>query len=135
MSLPFDDIVLYRAMTADSDELPMIGPTARTLGVRPSIDIAVDTSGWVDPGSGGMSVAPRDPMHLPRHRRPPEIGGTGKDPIWSIRVSDLSQSLVFRPDPFSPAVHGFVEPAVRMIFEEFQSALADSRMLWQRHHH
>jgi hypothetical protein len=135
VSSPADDIVLYRAMIADSDELPVTGPTARTLGVRPSIDITVDGLGWVDPGSGGMSVAPNDPMYLPRHRRPPEMGGTGKDPIWSIRVSDLSRSLVFRSDPFSPSVHGFVEPAVRMIFEEFQSALADSRRLWQRRHH
>jgi hypothetical protein len=41
-------------------------------------------------------VAPYSPEHLPDHRRPPEYGGTGKDPAWEISVVDLGNDLIYR---------------------------------------
>ena len=64
--------LVYRSMAVDGDK-PMIGSTARTLGVRPGDGphdgISVDERGNVSPNTGGMSVAPawRD---LESHRIP-----------------------------------------------------------------
>ncbi len=85
---------LYRGMEETPDGEPAIGPSAITLGARPHIDIRVDLSGSVHPGTGGMSVAPDTPSNLPRHRRPPEHGGTGKDPLWSIQEISRDSSIL-----------------------------------------
>lgn len=106
----------------------MIGPTARTLGVRPGDDIPV-VAGKVRSGTGGMSVAPDTPMHLPDHRRPPHLGGSGKDPIWEISVDSLGPDLVFRQDKLN---HGMVEPAREMTIDELQWALAALAPRWVR---
>jgi hypothetical protein len=45
-----------------------------------------------------MSVAPHSLENLPARRRPPEHGGTGKDPIWELDVTDLGEELVYRED-------------------------------------
>ena len=122
---------LFRGMRADG-EYPAIGPTARTLGVRAGIDIPV-VADSVDPGQGGLSVAPDDALRLPRFRRPREIGGTGKDPVFSIDLDFLGSDLVYRPDPADPEVHGFIEPARRMTFDEYQRALTATRAAWRRY--
>jgi hypothetical protein len=62
---------LYRGMQETPDGEPAIGPSARTLGARPHVDIPVDLSDNVYPGTGGISVAPDTPSNLLRHRRPP----------------------------------------------------------------
>lgn len=113
------------------DGLPAPGATARTLGARPGIDIVVDKSGMVRPGTGGVSVSPGDPRNLPRHRRPPEFGGLGRDPVWRIRTSDLGPELAYEPDPRNPSGHGFVEPAYDMPYEAFQAALEATRDRWE----
>lgn len=78
-------------MRIGGDGLPMAGPTARTLGARPGSppdgDIPI-VGGMVRPGTGGMSVSPPPPENLPPHRRPPEYGGKGKDPIWEFETND-----------------------------------------------
>ncbi len=71
-------------------------------------------------------------MNLPRHRRPPECGGTGKDPVWCIDAAELGQQLRFRPGPANPGGHGFVEPAERMTLDEYQEAIAATRAAWRR---
>jgi hypothetical protein len=121
---------VFRSMRGAADGLPVVGPTARTLGVRLEIDIPVDAYGMVRPGAGGLSVSPESPVYLPTHRRPPEFGGTGNDDVWFIAVNDLGPSLLYRPDPANPAGHGFVEPARRMTAEEYQQALAATRGAW-----
>ena len=127
-----DNIVtLYRSMGSAEDGFPLTGAIARTLGARPAIDIVVDSVGMVRPGTGGVSVAPNDIMHLPVFRRPPEFGGTGKDPVWSIRAIDLGPDLRYRPDPDNPAGHGFIEPARRMRFSEYQDALHATSGTWR----
>lgn len=120
---------LYRAMEVDADGLPMLGETARRLGARPGTDIPLGRDGLVAPGTGGMSVSPDTPENLPLHRRPPEWGGTGKDPVWLIGSLALGPGLVYRPDP-ELASHGFVEPSRRMPLDAYQAALAGTRAGW-----
>lgn len=118
-------------MQRDDGGMPVVGESARRLGVRPEIDIEPDTESLVQPASGGMSVSPGHPRNLPRHRKPPEWGGTGLDQVWEISEGELGDDLVYRPDPDRPDIHGFVEPARPMTFAEYQGALAGTRLMWQ----
>lgn len=131
---PMDgDEWLFRSMRVEGDGLPMVGPTARTLGARitgSTVDIAPDATGLVHPNTGGMSVAPDDPMNLPEHRRPTECGGVGTDPLFRIRRDSLGPDLQYRVDPTNPAKHGFIEPARAMTVSEYQQALAATRSEW-----
>jgi hypothetical protein len=112
------------------DNLPLAEQTARGLGVRTGVDIPVDGFGLVEPGAGGMSVALDDPSALPAHRRPPEFGGDGDDPLWRIEESDLAGPLTCVPDELLPG-HAFVEPAYQMPLEDYQVALAETRQQWR----
>jgi hypothetical protein len=110
---------------------PVADATARTLGVRPGIDIdATRPSDLVPPNQlQGMSVAPDDPMNLPDHRRPVRLGGTGKDPVWSIEEDELGPELQFernRPD------HGVMGPAAPVTLAEFANALKRTREQWRK---
>lgn len=122
---------LYRSMKTARDGYPEPGRTARTLGARPGTDIPVGGDGLVVGGEGGMSVAPHSPRNLPAHRRPPEHGGTGKDPVWELDVHDLGDELVYRDDPLMPGVHGFVEPGAPMMLQQYESALLATRLAWR----
>ncbi len=124
--------ILYRSMQQSRDGFPMLGSSARALGVRVAIDIE-SKNGYVGPGIGGMSVTPDDPLRLPRFRRPPDLGGTGRDPAFGIDTIDLPSDLVYRPDPLDPNNHGFIEPAMPMSFEQFLEAIARTRESWKRH--
>ena len=53
-------------------------------------------------------MAPDDPASLPRHRRPRDLGGTGRTPVWEIDEELLGPRLAYRPDPTKPEVHGFI---------------------------
>ena len=130
---------LYRAMTPDVDGLPQAGPSARKLGVRgqdqaPNQDVAaLHPTDIVQPGVGGMSVAPNDPINLHYRRRPPAIGGgKGKDPVWVIDGADLGPDLRYRPDDDN-TTHGVIEPTRPMTLAEFQQALAGIRAKWGRY--
>jgi hypothetical protein len=97
----------------------------------PNPDVpAVDDQDVVNPGDGGMSVAPNDPKGLPRHRRPASLGGLGQDPVWWIDTDDLGPDLQVRPD--SPT-HGVIEPKQPMALQDFQGALARTRNHWRLH--
>lgn len=118
---------------ADEDGLPEVGASARALGARPGDatgDIGIGPGGVVQPETGGMSVSP-PPENLPGIRRPPEFGGTGKDPLFELETDDLPQELRYRPDPTKPDAHGFVEPSRAMGFEEYQQAPRSTRSLWR----
>ncbi len=124
---------LYRAMREAPEGRPASGPTGRTLGVRPHIDIPVDSSDRVHPGTGGMSVAPDAPTNLPRHRRPPEHGGTGKDPVWGMQEGDLGPHLRYVSDDVLTPTHGVVEPVVPMAYEAYQRVLEGTAPYWTRY--
>jgi hypothetical protein len=127
-------VKLYRAMKVAADGLPEVGRTKRTLGVRPgdqapNNDVhAVLPDDPVIPGTGGMLVAPNDPLNLPRYLRPREFGGTGKDPVWEIDDADLPPALVFRQDK---ATHGMIEPKDETTLAGYESALASTRDRWR----
>ncbi|MGH3088625.1 MAG: hypothetical protein ACRDSJ_15075 [Rubrobacteraceae bacterium] len=100
---------VLRGMTADEDGLPKVGASGRYLGARPRggfRDIDVDESGMVYPGTGGMSVSPLPPTNLPEHRRPPEFGGYGEDPVYEFDTDELPPALSYRPDPNNPERRG-----------------------------
>lgn len=122
---------IFRGMRQGADARPTLGSSARTLGVRPGIDIHVDHNGIVHPGTGGMSASPGSPFNLPDIRRPPKYGGMGRDPVWSIDTSELGPNLRYRLDPGNPSVHGFIEPANSMSLEEYQQSLWATRDTWR----
>jgi len=124
---------VLRGMRADqADGLPAIGETGRYLGVRPGVDILVAPDGFVDSGTEGMSVVPPPVENLVDHRRPPDFGGTGKDPVFELDTEVLPGVLAYRPDPANPEEHGFIEPAHSMSFEEYRRAIHQTRTLWRR---
>jgi hypothetical protein len=71
-----------------------------------------------------------DVRQLPPHRRPPEFGGTGRDPVWGIDEKDLGPDLTYRPDPDRDG-HGFIEPARSMPLRDFQEAVERTASSWQ----
>ena len=119
-------------MRAAEDGLPQPGKTGRYLGVRPDVDVPVAEGGFVEPETEGMSVVPPPAENLAVHRRPPAFGGTGKDPVFELETENLPEDLVYRSDPANPEGHGFIEPARRMKFEEYQRLLHSTRNLWRQ---
>jgi hypothetical protein len=123
---------LYRAMKEDDQGLPEIGDSARCLGIRPGRDVAaVRPEDLVQPGRGGMSVSPDDPANLPYYRRPPEFGGTSRDPVWEVDDAALGPDLCYRPDPHNPG-HGFIEPTRPMRKDVYEQALRATQRLWRK---
>jgi hypothetical protein len=120
-------------MKADEDGLPMIGHKfGSTLGARVGDDVEPTPTGTVGPGCGGMSVSPDEPERLPKHRRPPQFNGTGRDPVWRISPQALDRRLQCVPDPDDPERHWLVEPVVDMPVAEYQSLIEATRSHWQR---
>ena len=134
---------VYRSMTV-VDSKPMIGRTARSLGIRPNEDIPVQEDGAVFSETGGMSVAPawRD---LPGHRIPKRLraegaddaSGSNADACWTMGDGDFTDapftaSLVLRVDRYEDfrPVHGTVQPTIKMMLEEYESALAATQGQW-----
>lgn len=83
----------YRSMTPAEDGLPIVGQSARLLGLRRGDDVTCDANDLVL--SGGMSVAPETPWNLPPHRRPRHLGrastGNNKDAVYEIGEIDISK--------------------------------------------
>jgi len=132
---------IYRAMSEQGGK-PMVGPSARSLGVRvpplPTYDIPMEANGTVRPGTGGMSVAPTW-RELPPHRIPMRLRalaqdacGNDADACWRMgegpfEHAQVTPALNLRPD--SPR-HGLVEPAVVVSVAEYQADLAATRDQW-----
>lgn len=130
---------VYRAMEPDGDK-PKLGTRAVTLGARIPGDIEVDASGYVHPGTGGMSVSP-SLEELPLWRIPKRLrhivpGARGADRcnVWSMgegpfRSGLLTENLQLRPD-LDKISHGFVEPDHPMTPDSYQASLEATRDLW-----
>ena len=133
--------LIYRAMLIDGDK-PRVGPTKKTLGVKPGDDIhddiPVDENGDVRPGTGGMSVAPawRDlpAYRIPRRLQPKCRKATGNNNYACWRMGEgpfsdgnLAEGLNLVIDS---AWHGIVKPADVMSLERFQALLAATQDLW-----
>jgi hypothetical protein len=118
--------MIFRSMISDGGQ-PKVGNSARTLGIRPGLDIPIGPGNMVSPESGGMSVALDTPLNLPKHRLPAFFGGTGRDPVWETAPKLLGPQLTLRPD--SPT-HGLVEPSITMSLTAYEQALAGTRNVW-----
>lgn len=123
--------MLFRAMKAGTDGKPICGETKRHLGACIPGDVNADVEGTVHPRTGGMSVTAANPRALPNHRRPPEWGGKGRDPVFSIEQANLGEDLDARPEA-SGSDHWFVEPARVMIAENYQRAIWTTRPAWDK---
>jgi len=122
--------IIFRGMRSDVGGIfPLVGESARTLGVRRGTDIPINLDGWVLPNTGGMSVAPDSPLNLPRHRRPINFGGTGKDPVWGFNTANLPLGLRFIQD--SPT-HGLIAPSIPMTYNSYKSLLESTKLLWKK---
>jgi hypothetical protein len=108
-------------MRESQDGLPELGPHARKLGVRPGDATTPDVQA-IQPDDivtfgEGMSVAPNDPANFERHRRPPSLGGTGRDPVWYIDEVDLGGEIAFHQD--NPG-HGVLTPQQPMDLKDLK---------------
>ena len=134
---PYNVYVVFRAMTAASDGLPLEGRSARLLGVRVPDDVKPDEEGRVHPGQGGMSVAPGSIWNVPTHRRPRGMGqgssGHAEDRVYSVATTEvLSAGLVVRNDPIRPSKHAFVEPQEPTEMTTYEKLLSSTRPLWRQ---
>jgi hypothetical protein len=120
----------------EEDGSPSTGPTNYQLGVRTNAgaysDVEIDAHGNVHPGTGGMSVSPDHPEHLPFYRRPAEWKGkaTWRYPVWAISAEHLGPDLAYRPSEDNPSGHGYIEPAFTMPFDRYREALEATRPHW-----
>ncbi len=127
---------IYRAMIRDTDGLPLVGRSARKLGVRtgdqmPNNDVDATTGTDVVQPDKGMSAVPNDPDNLAKNRRPPAVnGGIGKDPVWVMDTDDLGPDLRYEQDK---PTHGMVAPARNMTLDEYEAALNATRAKWVYH--
>lgn len=125
----------FRSMTPTESGLPSIGPNKRTLGALPSETYSSD--GTFGPGTGGISVSPNSPWHIPQHRRPRGMGrgstGPGKDWVFGIDNGGLHvHFLSTRLDPQNTQRHAFVEPLATITLLEYNTSLAATQGHWRR---
>ena len=146
-------VLLYRAMREENGK-PKIGRSPRLLGVRLGIDIDVEQmpKNWLDqqgysrpslerssPGGGelidvvsrndkGMSTS-LSIETLPAFRKPPDFGGTGKDPLWQIDDSRMIGDIEAVQD--SPT-HVSIMPRKSMSLEKYEIALANTKIYWEK---
>jgi RHS repeat-associated protein len=123
---------LFRAMRGLFS--PEVGESARTLGVRPGVDVEVNSGNVAQKNRAGifqgMSVAPDTPYNLFVVRRPTEFGGSGKDPVWAIKRSLISDPNLQVIDD-TPG-HALVAPSKCIPYQEYKKSLETTRPLWKK---
>ena len=125
----------FRTMTPMGTGLPVVGPSKRKLGALPTETDSTD--GTFGPGTGGMSVSPDSPWHIPHHRRPRGMGrgSTGPAQDWVFCVTNgilYNAKLNARLDPVKPAQHAFLEPLTTITFQEYTAALETTQATWRK---
>lgn len=129
-------IDVFRAMIPEQDGFPKLERSARALGVRiesrppHQADICMDDAGFVEPGRGGMSLAIGSPENLPPHRRPPQFGGIGRDPVFRLTKPFWAAVLIHVDQPQEH--HACVEPIMRCPLEDYERELAATRLYWRK---
>lgn len=130
---------VYRSMFADGRK-PLVGDGSKMLGVRGNgHDIPISAEDMVLPNTGGLSIAPewRDLPYflIPRRLQDSVPEARGNNKLTCFRLSDLpfkaaeiTDKLALRPDT---AKHGTIEPRHEMKLDVLQSALSDTRNLWE----
>lgn len=129
--------MLFRGMLSAEDNLPQVGPSGKTLGVRVPEDIAPDANDDVRPGIGGMSVAPSSMWDVPHFRRPRSMGRGASAPekycVFGLEEDALTpHPLGVRPDPHSYRPHAFIEPSETMQLATYEAALTGTRRSWRQ---
>ena len=130
---------VFRAMKKEDDNLPLIGPTSTTLGVRPSTDVDLDAQSNVLVNGKGMSVAPNwrdiNVNRVPRRMRVIVPGARGSNNTFCFRMGNgafmqgpVAPGLTLEPD--SPR-HGNVAPAQVVPLATYERDLAATRPEWQ----
>lgn len=129
---------VYRAMKKEADDLPTVDQTATGLGVRPGMDINIDSTDNVMLDGGGMSVAPAW-RNLELHRIPKRLGtivsgarGTNATYCFTagagpFQRASFAEGLELIPDS---AVHATVAPAATVFLVDYEAALAATRPEW-----
>ena len=117
---------LYRLMKVADGDVPKIGTSIGTLGVRPPgrpgglvADIDVDANGKVQPGPDGLSTWDQ-PLTPDR-----------KHAVWEIESDNIGADLAIVQAPTTPGRFHLV-PAREMTLDEYQAALAATQRLWRR---
>jgi hypothetical protein len=122
---------VFRGMEPDSDGAPVVGRSAKKLGVRvegDNVDVHPSVTGTVSTGEG-VSANTKVGGILP-HRLPTAFGGRARGvDLYSLEAGDLPEGLVFTPDHGS---HGTIGPAFEMPLEQYESLLESTRDLWSR---
>lgn len=142
----------FRGMAAKNGKLKL-GRSARCLGIRPGIDIDVesipraclDEQGYLTPeveqdSAAGERVDVAIRNHkgmstslsiegLPEFRRPPEFGGKGRDPLWQVDDSEICGDLEAVQDSDT---HVSIMPSTTMALDRYEAALANTQDSWKQ---
>lgn len=125
-----EPLFIVRGMKMDGDGKPKLGECARTLGVRIPTDISPDEDGVIRNCHCGMSVSPIPVFNLPKHRRPKEWGGIGRDPVFGIDESQLIKfdlKLIIDSNKDS---HGYIAPFGDMAYTDYVARLHATKPCW-----
>lgn len=124
-------------------DVPELGRTASTLGVRVPADIEPDSNGDVEPdGESGLSVRPTLDAYpatwIPRRLQQLDPdrwrNASGNNNAWGFRLgsgefaqSRIGERLLLSPDKSD---HGVIEPSRRMPVSEYERAIAETQAEW-----
>lgn len=132
----------YRLMRRDGN-VPALGKSASTLGIRVPKDIEADSAGNVTPtGTHGMSVRPTLDAYpgtwLPQRLQnldPVRFrNAAGSNNVWGFRLGNgafvaapIGELLRLAPDTND---HGVIEPAKKMQLTDFERAVDNTQNDW-----
>jgi hypothetical protein len=128
---------VFRVMRKELDGLPTLNQTS--LGVRPGVDIDLDSQNNVLVNGKGMSVAPNwrdiNINRIPKRLRPKMPGAGGSNSTFCFRAGAgafvqgvFANGLTLEPDS---ATHGNVAPAQVVPLPTYEADIAATRPEWQ----